>query len=325
MNDYRIREIEVVDSHTGGEPTRVVLSGWPEVMGQTMEERRSYMRDHHDFLRQAVICEPRGHDAIVGALLLPPVNAGSACGVVFFNDVGYLGMCGHAMIGAVETLRYLNRISGNSVTLDTPAGSVEAHFDREGTITIANVESYLYKKDVTVEVPGYGAVTGDVGYGGNWFFMASSFKAELSMERLEDLMRATKAMRQALAKAGITGPDGEVVDHIELYGPAENPKAHSKNFVLCPGNAYDRAPCGTGTSAKMAAMVAKGKFKPGDVWIQESITGSLYEGYVEVRDGKIFPFIKSRAHVVSHGKQVFNNTDPFCWGIPSDIATTPSS
>lgn len=308
--------VEVIDSHTGGEPTRLVLSGWPQPPGADMPARLVHMRERQDHLRRAILAEPRGHDAIVGALLTPAVHSGSAAGVVFFNDVGYLGMCGHALIGTVATLRFLDRIDPGKVRLDTPAGTVTAELAESGMITLENVPSWLHRQGVSVEVPGVGVVTGDVGYGGNWFFMADSVSLEISLANLDALMTTSKAVRQALARSGITGPAGEMIDHVEFYGPPRDPRAHSRNFVLCPGNAYDRAPCGTGTSAKMAALHKKGKLAVGQTWIQESITGSIYEGHLMEQEGRLIPVIRSPAHVTGRNTLYFHPADPFRGGIP---------
>ena len=309
------KNIEVIDSHTGGEPTRIVLSGWPQPLGDTIEARRDYLLHHHDRLRTAVVCEPRGHDAIVGGLLTPAVHPNSDVGIIFFNDVGYLGMCGHGLIGLAETLRFLDRISGNRVQIDTPVGPVTAVFEQDGKITIANVPSYLYKKDVTVDIPDLGKIKGDIAYGGNWFFLVHRDMGELRLSNLDDLMANSKTIRRALQKAGITGEKGAVVDHIEFYGPPDSPHADSRNFVLCPGNAYDRSCCGTGTSAKMAVLHARGQLEEGQVWTQESVTGSIFEGWLEKRENLIIPHIRSSAHVVARATLFFDSKDEFCWGI----------
>jgi 4-hydroxyproline epimerase len=309
------KEIEVIDSHTGGEPTRIVISGWPQPPGATMLERREYLRRHHDRLRAAVVCEPRGHNGIVGGLLTPPIDAESMVGIVFFNDVGYLGMCGHGLIGLAETLRFMGKISQGKVRVDTPAGAVSADLGEDGKVTISNVPSYLYQKEISIEVPELGKIQGDVAYSGNWFFLVDNPMGEISLSNLDFLMSSSKAIRQALLEAGIHGPDNEVIDHIEFYGPPTVPGADSKNFVLCPGNAYDRSCCGTGTSAKMACLFAKGKLKPGEIWTQESITGSIFEGWLEKQGDRIIPYIRASAHVVSRASLFFDLGDEFCWGI----------
>lgn len=308
-------KIEVIDSHTGGEPTRIVISGWPQPPGATMMERREYLRQHHDRLRAALVCEPRGHSAIVGGLLTPPIESESLAGIIFFNDVGYLGMCGHGLIGLVETLKFMGKISTGNVRIDTPAGVVSADLEEDGKVTISNVASYLYKKDISIEIPKLGKIQGDIAYGGNWFFLVKNPMGELNLSNLDYLMTSAKAIRQALIEAGIKGPQDEVIDHIEYYGPPSLPGIDSKNFVLCPGNAYDRSCCGTGTSAKMACLFAKGQLKPGEIWTQESITGSIFEGWLEREGDRIIPFIRSSAHVVSKATLFFNPDDEFCWGI----------
>ena len=312
-----IDAIEVVDSHTEGEPTRVVIAGWPLPNGSTMAERRESVRRDQDRLRQAVILEPRGHDAVVGALLTPPVSPGAATGVVFFNDVGYLGMCGHGLIGVVRTLEHLGRIGPGAVCVDTPVGLVRAELARDGSVSLENVPAFVHRDDVALDVPGVGAVRGDVAWGGNWFFLTELDGAELTLSRVRELTQATMAIRDALAHAGVTGEHGAPVDHIELFGPPARDDADSRNFVLCPGLAYDRSPCGTGTSAKMATLHARGELRAGERWRQESITGSLFTGWVEERAGTrgVIPHIEGRAFVTGRATLLFDPRDPFRLGI----------
>ncbi|HEV2179408.1 MAG TPA: proline racemase family protein [Gemmatimonadaceae bacterium] len=312
-----IDAIEVVDSHTEGEPTRVVIAGWPQPTGATMAERRESLRREQDALRQAVILEPRGHDAVVGALLTPPVSPGAMTGVVFFNDVGYLGMCGHGLIGVVRTLEHLGQIGPGPVCVDTPVGPVRAELARDGSVSLENVPAYVHRDGVSVEVPGIGGVRGDVAWGGNWFFLTELDGAELSLSRVRELTQTTMAIRDALARGGITGEGGAAVDHIELFGPPARADADSRNFVLCPGVAYDRSPCGTGTSAKMAALHARGALRAGARWRQESITGSLFTGWVDERaEGRgVIPHIQGRAFVTSRATLLFDAADPFRLGI----------
>lgn len=306
--------IEVVDSHTEGEPTRAVIAGWPMPAGATMAERRDYMRTHMDHLRRGVLLEPRGYDAVVGALLTPPVEPGSAAGVVFFNDVGYLGMCGHGTIGVVRTLQHLGRLSPGPVRLDTPVGTVGAELDADGTVTITNVPAYRAAADVEVAVPGVGTVRGDVAWGGNWFFLVEYDDLPLTAANIPELTRVTMKIRDALRAQDITGNDGADVDHIELFAPGTAPGADSRNFVLCPGVAYDRSPCGTGTSAKLAVLHARGELAPGQRWVQESITGSTFTGWLEERDGQLVPHIRGRAYITGHGTLYFDPADPFRYG-----------
>lgn len=310
-----VATIEVVDSHTEGEPTRVVTGGWPQPEGATMTARREFMRDTQDHLRRAVVLEPRGHDAVVGALLTPPVRAEAAAGVVFFNDVSYLGMCGHGLIGVVRTLQYLGRVAPGTIAIDTPAGPVSAVLAEDGEVTIRNVPSYLHQRDITVEVPGVGTVTGDVAYGGNWFFLASLPTPPLELRHRAELLQRATAIRDALTASGITGADGEWIDHVELFGPPSRPDADARNFVLCPGTAYDRSPCGTGTSAKMAALVARGVLEPGAAWRQESIVGSRFVGWVEREGEQLIPYIRGRAFVTATSTLRFDAADPFQHGL----------
>lgn len=307
--------IEVIDSHTEGEPTRVVLSGWPEPPGRTMIERRDHMRREQDELRRAIALEPRGHDAIVGALLTPPERAEAVAGVVFFNDVGYLGMCGHGTMGVVRTLQFLGRVTPGIVELDTPVGPVGAELAGDGSVTVRNVPARLHRADVTVTVPGIGAVTGDIAWGGNWFFLTELPGESLVIENRAHLLRLTGLIRDALDAEGITGDHGEWIDHVELFSAPTRPDADSRNFVLCPGTAYDRSPCGTGTSAKMAALHAKGKLKPGQRWRQESIVGSLFTGWVELENGNVIPRIQGRAYVTGRNTLLFDPQDPFRHGL----------
>ncbi|MES2306728.1 MAG: proline racemase family protein [Gemmatimonadota bacterium] len=307
--------IEVVDSHTEGEPTRVVLSGWPEPAGRTVAERRDTMRLHQDQLRRAVVLEPRGHDAIVGALLVPAERAGAATGVVFFNDAGYLGMCGHGLIGVVRTLDHLGRIGPGPVEVDTPVGPVSAVLGIDGTVTIRNVPAYVHRQGLTLDVPGLGSITGDVAWGGNWFFLTTWPAVALELANRATLMDVTIRIRAALAAAGLTGADRELVDHVELFGAPTRPDADSRNFVLCPGAAYDRSPCGTGTSAKMAALFAKGELALGQQWRQESIVGSRFVGWLEREGDLLIPFIQGRAYVTGRTTLLFDNDDPFRFGL----------
>jgi 4-hydroxyproline epimerase len=302
--------VEVVDSHTEGEPTRTVVAGWPQPEGRTMAERRDSLLERQDHLRQAVVCEPRGHDAVVGALLTPPVETGSAAGVVFFNNAGALGMCGHGLIGVVRTLEHLGRLAPGAARIDTPVGTVGAKLEADGAVTIENVPAFCHSRDVSVEVPGLGRVTGDVAWGGNWFFLTELPGLPLDLANAPALTDAASRVLEALHAQRITGRDGGVIDHVELFGPPRRADADSRNFVLCPGLAYDRSPCGTGTSAKMAVLAARGKLAPGERWRQESLTGSLFEGWLEDRAGALVPHVRGRAFVTGRATLFFDPLDP---------------
>jgi len=315
MNGSSVRKIRVIDSHTGGEPTRLVISGGPDLGSGPLSARLGRFRAQHDDFRSAVVNEPRGSDVMVGALLCEPVDPACAAGVIFFNNVGYLGMCGHGTIGLVATLSYLDRIRPGEHRIETPVGTVSAILHDGGEVTVNNVPSYRSAAKVAVDVPGFGPVCGDVAWGGNWFFLAEAQGHELTLNHVEPLTNFTWAIRQALRTQRITGANGEEIDHIELFGPAQNPGVNSRNFVLCPGKAYDRSPCGTGTSAKLACLYADGKLLEGQVWKQESIVGSVFEGSIKVRDGQVHPSIKGAAFVNADGNLVLDPRDPFCMGI----------
>jgi 4-hydroxyproline epimerase len=310
-----VTRIQVIDSHTGGEPTRVVVSGGPDVGNGSMAGRLARFRSEHDRFRRAVVNEPRGSDVMVGALLCEPVDSSAAAGVIFFNNVGYLGMCGHGTIGLVATLAYLGRIAPGDHRIETPVGVVTATLHESGEVTVGNVPSRRIAKHVALDVPGYGTVYGDVAWGGNWFFLVNDHGQELSLDRVEDLTDFTWRIRQALPQQGITGENGQEIDHIELFVPSRLEGVDSKNFVLCPGKAYDRSPCGTGTSAKLACLYADGKLTEGQVWRQESIVGSVFEGSIAIVDGQVHPRIKGSAFVNAEATLILDERDPFCWGI----------
>jgi proline racemase len=302
--------IEVVDSHTEGEPTRVVVDGWPIPGGETMAQRRLELLRRQDHLRRAVVSEPRGHEALVGALLTPPVSAGAVAGVLFFDNGGVLGMCGHGLMGLVRTLEFLGRRPPGPLLVDTPVGTVGAELQPDGSVTIENVPSRCHARDVALDVPGVGRVTGDVAWGGNWFFLTELPEPPLERGRLADLLDVSRRILRALAAAGIEGADGSPVDHVELFGPPTRPDADSRNFVLCPSLTYDRSPCGTGTSAKMAALAARGRLAPGQAWRQESITGGLFTGWLEERGGGLVPRLNGRAFVTGRTTLYFDPKDP---------------
>lgn len=310
-----IRAVRVVDSHTGGEPTRLVVSGGPDLGRVSLAERLARFQKDHDLFRSAVVNEPRGSDVVVGALLCEPCDPTCAAGVIFFNNVGYLGMCGHGTIGLVASLAHMGEIQPGVHRIETPVGVVTATLHPSGEVTVENVPSHRKAAGVSVEVPGFGSVRGDVAWGGNWFFLVEGHGFELSLKNVEQLTGFTWAVRQALKAAGVTGDHGHEIDHVELYGPSKIPGVNSKNFVLCPGKAYDRSPCGTGTSAKLACLYADGKLREGEVWRQESIVGSVFEGRVRVRDGQIYPSITGSAFVNAESELLLNPRDPFCNGI----------
>ncbi len=314
--------IQVVDSHTGGEPTRLVATGGPDLGSGSIRERLVVFRERFDHFRSAIVNEPRGSDAIVGALLCDPSDPTCQAGVIFFNNVGYLGMCGHGTIGLVATLAWLKRIGPGHLRIETPVGIVSAELHENFAVTVRNVPGYRYRKDVSTTVNGFGTVTGDIAWGGNWFFQVKGESPiALSLGKLDELTDFTWRVRQALERDGLAGENGGVIDHIELFAAPRNPDASSRNFVLCPGKSYDRSPCGTGTSAKMACLYSDGKLKEGEMWVQESITGSIFQGHVQIVDGKIIPFICGSAFVTSEACLILDERDPFCWGISMEKNT----
>jgi 4-hydroxyproline epimerase len=307
--------IRVIDSHTGGEPTRVIVQGGPDLGVGSLFDRRTRFRNSFDAFRSAVVNEPRGSDALVGALLCAPEDPSCSAGVIFFNNVGYLGMCGHGAIGVIATLAYLRRIEPGLHRLETPVGVVTAELHTGGNVTVRNVASYRHRKNTTVQVSGVGAVTGDVAWGGNWFFLTETTPYELNLKNLDGLIDYAWHVRQSLWQQDITGTDMKEIDHIEISGPPQQPGADSRNFVLCPGKAYDRSPCGTGTSAKLACLYLDGQLEPGTIWRQEGILGSIFEGRVELVGEQIFPLITGTAFVTADSQLVFEDRDPFRWGI----------
>lgn len=296
-----------------------------------MRERLENFRDHFDDIRSAVINEPRGSDVLVGGILCEPVDPACAAGIIFFNNAGYLHMCGHGTIGLVVTLSWLGKIGPGSHRIETPVGVVTATLLDAHRVSVRNVPSYRYRKSVSVNVPGYGTVAGDIAWGGNWFFLVSQHNDALRLDRWKELSDVTLRIRDALEQNGITGADGGLIDHIELFGPPAATSADSRNFVLCPGGAYDRSPCGTGTSAKLACLAADGKLAAGAVWKQESIVGSVFEGQFQLADDGalneaglkhdsgmgpvIIPTITGSAWITGDLSLLLDSDDPFRAGI----------
>jgi 4-hydroxyproline epimerase len=310
MNTHDLRQVMVVDSHTGGEPTRVVIAGGPDLGSGSLAMRRDRFREQFDDFRSAIVNEPRGSDVMVGALVCEPVDKTCIAGVIFFNNVGYLGMCGHGTIGLMTTLAYLGRITAGEHRIETPVGVVTATLHDNGEVTVANVPSYCHAHDVAIQVEGLGQVKGDVAWGGNWFFLVSDHHEQLRLENVERLTEIAWRIRKAVNEQGY--PE---VDHVELFGPPTLPGSNSRNFVLCPGKAYDRSPCGTGTSAKLACLASSGKLAEGAPWVQESIIGTTFTGRYRRLENEILPSITGTAYVNSVTTLLLQSPDPFCWGI----------
>ena len=312
-----MKRIQVIDSHTGGEPTRVVIKGGPDLGTNNLTERLDSFRTHFDEYRRAILCEPRGSDVLVGAILCKPVDPSCIAGVIFFNNVGYLGMCGHGTIGLAVTLGHLGMITKGNHDLETPIGKINFTFDGLNTVSLENVPSYRLKKNVSLNVEGVGMISGDVAWGGNWFFLVSDHHETLTHSNTSRLTHVAQRIQSALRQQGITGTNNAEIDHIELFGPPLNPNNQSRNFVLCPGGAYDRSPCGTGTSAKIACLASDGKLQPGEVWRQESILGSVFEASFRLQGDLILPRISGKAFITAETTILIDDADPFAWGIPS--------
>jgi 4-hydroxyproline epimerase len=311
-----LQRVTVIDSHTAGEPTRVVIDGGPELGTGNLAARRDLFRNVHDCFRAAIINEPRGSDVLVGAMLCEPSDPSCVAGVIFFNNVGYLGMCGHGTIGVAVTLAHLGRIGKGTHRLETPVGIVSFEYHGGNAVTIENVASYRHAT-ATVPVEHAGQVTGDVAWGGNWFFLVCEHDETLELANVERLTEFTWRIRQALSRQGVTGAGGAEIDHIELFGPPRSPAADSRNFVLCPGKAYDRSPCGTGTSAKLACLFADGVIEEGRPWRQEGILGTIFEGSVRKVGDHLIPRIHGSAYVHAETTLLFDPADPFRMGIHS--------
>jgi 4-hydroxyproline epimerase len=307
--------ISIIDSHTGGEPTRLIVGGGPALGNGPLAQRVQIFRQEFDHYRSASVCEPRGSDVIVGALDCQPYDSSCAAAVIFFNNAGYLGMCGHGMIGYITSLAFLGRIDVGQHKIETPVGIVHTELHADGSVSVHNVTAYRHAQHVRIAVPGIGTVSGDIAWGGNWFFLIAEHDQELALARVEQLTDFAWRVRQALEQQSIRGRDNAVIDHIELFAPALAAENHSRNFVLCPGKAYDRSPCGTGTSAKLACLAADGKLAPGEIWRQESIIGSVFEASYQVVADGIRPTIRGRAYVNARSELLLDPKDPFVWGL----------
>ncbi len=310
-----MKRIQIIDSHTGGEPTRIVISGGPDLGRGTVAEQLKVFCEQHDRFRSAVVNEPRGSDVLVGAMLVEPADKSCVTGVIFFNNVGPLQMCGHGTIGLVVTLAHLGRIRPGEHRIETCVGVVTATLHDDGSVSVSNVPSYRKVKGAVVDVPGAGKIRGDVAWGGNWFFLVEEHGEELALKNVERLTDLSWRIRQEVNAQGF--PE---VDHVELFGPPQTKGGHSRNFVLCPGKAYDRSPCGTGTSAKLACLAADGKLAEGHAWVQESIIGSAFTGrfkWVNREKGEVVPVITGTAFVNAEATLLLDEKDPVCWGIGS--------
>ncbi|MEP3889626.1 MAG: proline racemase family protein [Hellea sp.] len=307
----------VIDSHTGGQPTRVIIVGGPDLGTGPISKRAKLFEDKYDAFRQKCILEPKCSDAMVGALLCEPYNPNCTAGVIFFNTAGFLGMCGHGIMGLVVTLAQLGKITPGVHLIETPVGIVKTRLIDNNEVQVENVESFCLETDVKLEVEGLGNLQGDIAWGGNWFFLIENSPIALTVENIPALTIAATRIKECLSRNGIYGADGAEIDHIEFFESSNDIGANSRSFVLCPGGAYDRSPCGTGTSAKLACLAQKGQLASGETWLQESIIGSRFKAsYVPSQTaGHIIPTITGQAYVHSETTLVFNPADPFREGI----------
>ena len=309
--------IRIIDSHTGGEPTRTVIDGGPDLGRGSVADRLAVFRVRHDRFRSAVVNEPRGSDVLVGALLVESVDPACVAGVIFFNNTGCIQMCGHGTIGLIVTLAHLGRIKAGVHRIETCVGIVAATLHEDGRVSVENVVSFRRQKAVPVEVPGLGVVKGDLAWGGNWFFLVAHSEPALRLENVAELSDIAGRIRRAVNAQGF--PE---VDHVELMGPAVKPGGGGRNFMLCPGGAYDRSPCGTGTSAKLACLAADGKLAEGETWVQESVIGSEFRGTFRWEDrasGRIVPTITGTAFITAEATLILDDRDPFCHGLRGDV------
>ena len=306
--------IHVIDSHTEGEPTRVLIEGAPDLGSGPVAEQAKTFAENHDHLRRAMVLEPRGSDVLVGAILIPPSDPSADFGVIFVNNAGILGMCVHGTIGVMRTLQSIGKIdAGSEIILETNVGLVKAHEHSDSSITVENVASYRSSTKIPVQLKDR-TVHADIAWGGNWFALVEDHGEDLMPERITELTKVSQAIRTVMNDQGLDGDTGGAVDHVELFSPVAT-AAHSRSFVLCPGGAYDRSPCGTGTSAKIACLAADGLLKEGEEWIQESIIGSRFTARYRLEAGKVIPEIRGRAWITADSQIHIDETDPFRYGI----------
>ncbi len=308
--------MHVIDSHTGGEPTRVILDGGPDLGSGSLAERARRLAVEHSTFYQSVLLEPRGQPAMVGALLVGPVDPTCVTGVIYFDADAVLGMCGHGTIGLAVTLAHLGRIDVGSHRIETPAGVVEVALSDANTVTVTNIESRRVHHAATVTVDGLGTVTGDVAYGGNWFFIVDPSPIPVEPSNIRQLTDAAIAIRDATIARNIGGEQGQPIDHVIFQDASPKENVQSRNFVLCPDDTYDRSPCGTGSSARLACLAAEGRLAPGEEIIQESVIGSPYRlSYQPGRNGGVIPTLTGQAWVMAETRLIFDENDPFKNGI----------
>lgn len=308
--------MHVIDSHTGGEPTRVILDDGPDLGAGPLSKRAQILATQHKQFYHSVILEPRGQTAMVGALLVEPVDPDCVTGVIYFDSEAVLGMCGHGTIGLAVTLAHLGRIDIGTHKIETPVGVIEVCLTDQNTATVTNVESRRTDHAAQVEVDGLGTITGDVAYGGNWFYIIDPSPIAITVENIRTLTDAAIAIRTATIAQRIGGDAGQPVDHVVFQEPSPEDGIHSRNFVLCPDNAYDRSPCGTASSARLACLAADELLLPDQDIVQKSIIGSPYRlSYQTGSNGGVIPKITGQAFVMAESTLLFHENDPFKKGI----------
>lgn len=328
-----IRSIHAIDSHTMGEPTRIVTGGIPNIPGKTMAEKKEYLEKELDHLRTAIMHEPRGHNDMFGSIITAPINDGADFGIIFMDGGGYLNMCGHGSIGAITAAIETGMVEAvepiTKVGMDTPAGLVTAEAKvKDGKVqevSIINVPAFLYKQDVEVEMPNVGTIKFDIAFGGSFFAIvhANQFGMKVEPNNANKLKELGLELRDIInEKIEIAHPTlGHIntVDLVEIYDAPTHPDATYKNVVIFGQGQVDRSPCGTGTSAKLATLFAKGELKEGEDFIYESILGTLFKGKI-VGTGElagyttITPEITGAAYITGFNHFVIDPEDPVKYG-----------
>ena len=328
-----IRDIHAVDSHTMGEPTRVVIGGIPNIKGKTMPEKKEYLEKNLDQIRTSIMLEPRGHNDMFGSIITQPCSDEADFGIIFMDGGGYLNMCGHGSIGAVTVAVETGMVKSEEpithVTMEAPAGIVKGEAlvknGKVKEVSIVNVPAFLYKKDVQVQLPEIGTVKFDISFGGSFFAIINAKQLGLKVEP----KNTAKLTELALKLRDIINENIEIqhptlehiktVDLVEIYDEPTNPEATYKNVVIFGQGQVDRSPCGTGTSAKLATLYSKGELKQGEKFVYESILGTLFKGEIvgttKVAEYEaVIPKITGAAYITGFNHFVIDEDDPVKYG-----------
>jgi len=327
------KSIHAIDSHTMGESTRIIISGMPIIPGKTMAEKKEYLEKNLDYLRTAVMHEPRGHKDMFGSIITSTTSPEADLGIIFMDGGGYLNMCGHGSIGAatvaVETGMVEVHEPITNIVLEAPAGLVKAQVKVEHgkakEVSVVNVPSFLYKRDLQVEVPDIGKVTFDISFGGSFFALVKDSELKVQIEPKNANIISERAMKlrdiinKEIKVQHPTQPHIKTVDLVEVYGDPKSQDANYQNVVIFGSGQVDRSPCGTGTCAKMAALYAKGELKINEVFVYESIINTKFKGRVleETLVGEfkaIIPEITGSAFITGFNHFVIDEDDPVKYG-----------